>query len=626
MVREKIMRKKIVFIILSILISCIFFSTLLANGKAQAYNFNVNSEKVNVYIEKDGSITIEYWITFTNKGEPIYVVDIGFPNEHYNIDSVKADIDGHELTDIKPSTVIDIGVEIWLYPYEIASGNTKTLHVIGNNPEMIYEDYENNSLASVEFSPTWFDSDYASTFQYLEVNIYFPDGLSNGNIVKYHGEEFSGYSYDKDGDLIYTWIKTNVPMQQYTFGVSFPKSYVNTFQPSQTNPALVVIIITILLTISISSLAIGGIYLFYNYHKKFKRRYYPPSPKQSQRSVVVVICWLSIFAAIFFIPFWDAIGNVLLIILFFCVVIAGFGMMGYFLSKLLKKRYGKLPYDKPFIKIDSVGVNKHLTVVEAAIIQNIPLKKVVFLIMFSLIRTGHLKILSVEPLKFEAISPKGEEKIHPYQKDFLNAIISKGSRKGLVDQEKLKLLLINLIKATNKKMIGFHLEDTIHYYQSMIIEAWEEINGMPNEIKWEDIEDKLDWMILDDDFEDKSEKYFSNRYYYTTPYWYPYYYYYGYYWGPRHYYSYHPGNVSRTIPTERINMFTFADSIVRGMENMSNTIVQNFSNFANTIIQTVAPVQRPASGSRGGGSRSGGGCACACACAGCACACAGGGR
>lgn len=621
------MRKKIWVFLVSILLSLVLLNIFISDGKAQDYYFNVDSEKVNVYIEKDGSITIEYWIRFTNSfyGAPIAVVDIGFPNEDYNLESVKADIDGNELTKIQPSTVIDIGVEIWLDGQEIEPGETKTLHVIGNNPNMVYEDYEDDDLASVQFSPTWFDPDSCETFTYLEVNMYFPEELNDGNIVKYHDEEFTKYSYDSDGDLIYTWIKTNVPMQQYTFGVSFPKSYVNVYLPGRMNPELIIIIITILLVVSLGSLIVGGSYLIYKYNKKYKKRYYPPRPRKGQKDIVSTICCFSVTGAIFFIPLWAIFGDIFLIILFFGVVIAGFSMIGYFLIKFFNKKYGKLPYTKPLIKIDSMGVNKNLTVVEAAIIQNLPLRKVIFLIMFSLIRTGHLKIISADPLKFEVISKKSIESMNVYQQKLLSSIISKGPNKGTIDKNKLKTLLINLIKATNKKMVGYNLEKTIDYYQNMINEAWIEVNSMPNEIEWEDIEDKFEWMVLDEDFEDKSERYLSNRYYYHRPYWYSYYYYHGYYWNSRNYYSYHPGSVSRNVPAERINMFTFADSIVNGIENLSNNVVSNFSNFANNIIQTVAPIQRATSG--GGGRRGGGGgCACACACAGCACACAGGGR
>ncbi len=608
------------------------FSIILLSGisipvKAQEYSFDVDSEKVNVYIEKDGSTTIEYWITFTchSWADEIDWVDIGFPNEHYDINSITAELDGHTVSVIGPSPYIDYGVEIKLGPHAIQPGKSGTLHVRGNNPQMVYEDYEDQNLASVVFSPTWFDSDFCDTYEYLEVNIYFPDGLKDGSEVKYYDEIYTKFSRAADGDLIFTWIKTNVAMKQYTFGVSFPKTYVDTYYAGTMNPVLVSTIVGILLAISVIGLIVGGGFLIYSYNKHVKNRYYPPKAKRAPIQCSGSMCCFALAGLFFLFSFWVILGDILLIIGFFVVVVIGFGMIGYLIFRLISKRMEKLPYSKPNIKIDSIGVNKNLTVVEAAIIQNVPLKKVVFLIIFSLIRTGHLRIVGVDPIKFEVLSSKGVSNMRIYQKKFLDSIIKTGGGKGILNDRKLEKLLVDLIKATDKKMRGFQLERTTRYYQNIIDEAWKEVKAMPKEINWEDIENNYDWLVLDEHFKENSQKYFSNRYYYRRPYWYHNYYYHSYYWRSRRYYTAHAGATAKSLPLERININNFSNSIVRGIENVSNSIVTNFSNFAEKIIGTVRPVQVKAS-TRGRGYGGGGGCACACACAGCACACAGGGR
>jgi len=593
--------------------------------KGQDYSFEVRSEKVNVYIEKDGSITIEYWIEFycDPLADPIDVVDIGFPNEHYDFDSVEADLDGHELTMIYTSEVIQIGVEIWLGSYEILPGESGTLHVKGNNPKMIYQDWEDTSMASVEFSPTWFNSDFCNNYDYLEVNFYFPDGLSNGNEVKYHDEKYTDYSYDDDGDLIYTWILEDVPMRQYKFGVSFPLKYVDSYLPWTMNPQIVMIIVSILLLTSIIALIAGSIYLFYRYKKVYRIKYYPPIPRRDPADVGVGICCFAFIGGFILLMFWAFLGDIILIFTFFGIFIAGFGMIGYLIY--LKLSTGKLPYTKPDIKIDSIGANTHLSVVEAAIIQNVHLNKVVFLIIFSLIRTGHLKIIESEPIKFEVVSPKKPTNLKTYQQKFLNTILKTGKGKGKVNKIKLKKLLIDLIKHTYTKMKSHNLNKTILYYNNMTKEAWASVKSMPSEIEWEDIEKAYEWLILDDDFEPKSKKYLENRYYYHRPYYYRHYYYYDHYYYRGHYRRYYTGASTTKPPMQHINIHSFSDSVVRSIESISNNIVSGFSKFAETITNAVAPV-RPRStggGYRGGG---GGGCACACACAGCACACAGGGR
>jgi len=43
----------------------IFIVSTTTNVNAYTYSFDVDYMKTNVYIELDGSITIEYWINFT---------------------------------------------------------------------------------------------------------------------------------------------------------------------------------------------------------------------------------------------------------------------------------------------------------------------------------------------------------------------------------------------------------------------------------------------------------------------------------------------------------------------------------------------------------------------------------
>ena len=102
---------------------------------------------------------------------------------------------------------------------------------------------------------------------------------------------------------------------------------------------------------------------------------------------------------------------------------------------------------------------------------------------------------------------------------FLAEKIKKGPKKGAIDDLKLRTLLVDLIRATYKKMSGYNLNATIYYYQHMIDSAWKTVKSMPTEVDWEDIEKDYEWLVLDDEFEDRSERYLTNRYYYR-PYWY----------------------------------------------------------------------------------------------------------
>ncbi len=492
--------KRILEVVICLSFLCLFISVFSPSVRAQSYSFDVDYMRTDIYVEKDGSITIEYWINFTNHygAHDIDYVDIGFPNQHYDIGSVEADIDGVKLPDsyIDESPYVQYGVEIWLgWDNYIKPGDTKQLHVIGNNPKMVFGDSEDDTIASVEFSPTWFDSDFCAQYDYLEVNIHFPEGMSeaHGDVVTYHYDEFDAHSEDEDGKLVYTWKDTNLPMEQHMYGVSFPKEYVDSdaIEPWTSSPVAIANMVGILALISAICFSIGGVYFIYRYKTYYSKRYYPPTPKSNPGDVAGGILCTGFCGGFFLLMAWAFVGDIIWIFAFFIFTIVGFGILGYVIYKLLDKKLGKLPYMKPNIKIDSVGVNTHLSVVEAAIIQNVPLSKVVFLIIFSLIRTGHLEILEIDPIKFKTIKPKNPKRLRIYQRKFLASIIKEGNRKGIVFDTDLKKLLVDLIKATNSKMKGYKLDDTINYYLGKIQKAWNVVKEMPNEVEWEDIEKRF---------------------------------------------------------------------------------------------------------------------------------------
>lgn len=639
-----ITRRKIILLLSSISITLMGFILTAPSVAAATYDFEVDNMTTNIYIQDDGSIWINYEIDFTNGywGHEIDWVDIGMPNDKYELDTINASIDGTSISsyNIDPSRVIDIGVEVYLGSNAIPLGGSGHFSLNATNPGMVYGDYENKSMASVEFSPTWFDSDFCSQYDYLEMNIWFPEtvNISKEGITKWHHPEHGDPTVKWEDNLMYfQWTKTNADMKQYTFGVSFPADAITYVLPWTANPALVDRVIQVLLTISGIGLAVGIIYLIWRYYAKTRKQYYPPK-KQKKAPMAdlcsVLVCF-GFFGGFILLSTWSIFGDIYVLVGFFAIVIAGFGMIGYLLYRLIR-RIGR-PYKKPELMVELVGVKKGLTVVEAAVIKNIAIKKVIFLIIYGLLRSGHIEIKEIEPLRFEVLSDDDLGSLKWYHSRFIKTIKKSGPSAGKISESKLKRLLIDLIKRTHKRMKGYNLEATIAYYDNMIRKAWDKMEKLPDEkIDWEDMEDEFGWLMVDDLFEQKSERYFKNRYYRTYPYWYRRYPYYNHYWRRGYYYRYYPRyrgtprNTIKTLPRQNINIFSFSDSIVRGMENMSDKLVSNFSSFAEGIVNKVRPIIRPKSTSRGGGrSYSGGGgcaCACACACAGCACACAGGGR
>ena len=137
----------------------------------QNYSFGVPELLMHAYVQPDGSTRIVYDITFVNAGGPIDIVDVGTPNDDYNIAEMTASVDGQPVTDIRRSTYIDVGVEIHLGSAAIAPGDTGTLHLEFVSPDMVYGDTTNEENASLQIAPTWFDSSVIRGTSTIEISV-----------------------------------------------------------------------------------------------------------------------------------------------------------------------------------------------------------------------------------------------------------------------------------------------------------------------------------------------------------------------------------------------------------------------------------------------------------------------
>jgi len=333
---------------------------------AQQYAFSVDQNISHVYINKDGSVDVEYWLTFTCQlgAHAIDIVDIGMPNEHYDISSVKADIGGVQLTDIRPSEYVKPGVEIHLGSKAIQGGQTDTLHVRFNVPRMVYYDDEDESYASVEFVPTWFGGGFVRGTTYLEVNFHFPAGVT-GDQTKWHYQEFTSTSIVNDR-LVFTWVnETASGAKPYQFGVSFPNQYVDVVHKAP--------------LIDFAALS-----------KKLSNILGSP------------ICWV--------------------------VGFGGFMVLVSLVSGATQKRR-RLKYLPPSLSVEGVGVKRGLTAVEAAILLEIPLNKVLTMILFGLLKKGAVTVLSDDPLRLEIADPRPQG-LREYEEGFLDCVSSRGESRS----------------------------------------------------------------------------------------------------------------------------------------------------------------------------------------------------
>jgi len=85
----------------------------------------VPEKQVDVYINNDGTVVLIYDITFVPDlgSHPIDAVDIGLPNDSYDIANMRASIDGVPLADISDSPYVNPGVAVELGAHAIPPGH-----------------------------------------------------------------------------------------------------------------------------------------------------------------------------------------------------------------------------------------------------------------------------------------------------------------------------------------------------------------------------------------------------------------------------------------------------------------------------------------------------------------------
>jgi len=186
----------------------------------------------------------------------------------------------------------------------------------------------------------------------------------------------------------------------------------------------------------------------------------------------------------------------------------------------------------------------------------------------------------------------------------------------------------------SKKMKGFSHKETVDYYEDIMRRAWKMVEESDTpEVKSERYDQTLEWTMLDDQYQERTQRTFTSGPVFVPMWW------------PRYSPAYRRsigGTVSEPVPKTapsssggkislpNIPGSNFAANIINSTTAMSAGVIGNLTSFTSGITNRTNPIPVSSSsgsgGFRGGGGGGGVSCACACACAGCACACAGGGR
>jgi hypothetical protein len=271
-----------------------------------------------------------------------------------------------------------------------------------------------------------------------------------------------------------------------------------------------------------------------------------------------------------------------------------------------------------------------LTAVEAAILMEQSVDKVLTMILFGVIKKKAAAVVTREPLEIKSINPLPEG-LQPYESEFIAAFkLARPERKVALQE-----LFVNLVKTVGEKMKGFSKKETLEYYKDINEKAWQQIQDAETpEIKGQKLDESLEWTMLDKDYPQHTQQVFGNGPVFLPMWW----------------SSYDPsfghasgshaspistspggsGSSTTTVSLPHLPGSDFAASMVGGVQAFSAGVIGDVTNFTSSITNRTNPVPPPSTTTwrSGGGGGGGGGhsCACACACAGCACACAGGGR
>jgi hypothetical protein len=559
------MVKKIrVFLIVLI----VFFLLLPLSAQAQSYSFSVPRLVVDVYWNEDGSMGVAYTIEFQNEpgASPIDFVDIGMPTSNFSDSGIEADINGQPVDYVSRSEYqgSGSGLAVALGNRAIQPGESGTVRLyVPNIFDVLFVEDQDSSYASGMFSPTWFSSDFVNGETDMTVTFHLPPGVQSEE-PRWHASPFGWPEAPETGE-----DDEGRPIYVWH------------------NP---------------SALASRQ----YEFGASFPASYVPSNavrqPSFSDRTG---------FDPSALIPFFVCGG----FILFF-----GFTIV----SATYAERKRKLQYLPPRIAIEGHGIKRGLTAIEAAILLEQPMDKILTMILFAVIKKNAAEVMKKDPLELDAIKP-APEGLYEYEQQFLQAFAEKSmaSRRKLLQQA-----MINLVESVAQKMKGFSRKETLEYYRGIVDRAWQQVEAAETpEVKSQKFDEVMEWTMLDTEYDRRTRNVFQTGPVYV-PTW----------WG-----RYDPGfgrgapspatvstpSTSGGVGLPHLPGSDFAASVVNGVQNFSAGVVGNLTEFTTGVTQKTNPIPVPTrSSSRGGGgSRSGGcACACACACAGCACACAGGGR
>ncbi len=303
-------------------------------------------------------------------------------------------------------------------------------------------------------------------------------------------------------------------------------------------------------------------------------------------------------------------------------------LFAFFVIVLVIRVIRKSSYSSPRVGMETLGIKRGLTAVEASYLLGFKPTQIVTEILYSLLKKRAVWAKETKPALKLQVLPPFDNKIGPkdnplryYEIDFLNSIKADGT----LNEEKLANAIMFLRDTMEQKLQGYSRKDTEDYYRKITAQAWTQVEQAGTvELASNAYDDQLLWLMLDPNQRARTETVFRDRVIQPNPLWF---------WWWYGYTIYHPHptytpnvNVpSQSGPPPAIPGADFANNIATAVENTSNSIVVNLEKFANAIVPPPPKTSHQPAHPKSDCVCACAACACACACVSCACACAGGG-
>jgi hypothetical protein len=575
--------------------------------------------KLQVFLLEDAAARLEYDITFRNdwRGDPIDVVDIGLPHQRYSISNMSASIEGHALRGIRKSTYIGVGVEVPLGRYAIGPGERGTFKFQCTMPEMVFSDTTNKEFASFQIRPTWFDPNSQTGTTRLQVAIHLPPGITADEVrfqdkrQRYNELAYWGEGDQKHSVAIWESPEHSLSEQNPKFALSFPRRVMKRVITKSGWDLLLEWFGNrkdVQLTSGLSLVA-GWAFLFFRF-------------SHGTGCVVFVILAAALAATMLHSP--------ALHLLTWPVTIGLIALNEWYLRR---RKEGYLP---AMATVEGGGIKRGLTAPQAGVLLEMPLGKILTMVVFGLLKKRVVRLTSVRPpaveveKEFRTTRKQRLERsarrgivLHDYEHPFLDRL---QTHAGAVKECDLNEALGKLVQSVADRMKGFDLQRTREYYRRLIQRAWKEAESI-GQLRQRDqvVERNFEWMMMDPDWIEVFEDW-GRRGYDYRPTWS---------WGGSSPQAPRPSPTPGSSPT----LSEVAGSFAGWTENTASQLARAINPAAmgldlpsgsgvldlSGVDRLAADVFDALASSRGGGG-GGGGCACACAGCACACACAGGGR